>query len=143
IVKRHVAEIGTPRIMAITDPHVGNQIYVSRIAGAEVVSALARRTRGSGIQPADAARGISDFHFDFTNQYQVIEVTKPLIEHAMLLAEKHALRGYDAVQLASVALFNAEQVSAGRPACILVSSDSELNAAAVLEGLKVENPNQG
>ncbi|NOT59076.1 MAG: nucleic acid-binding protein, partial [Acidobacteria bacterium] len=53
----------------------------------------------------------------------------------------HALRGYDAVQLAAALEENDELMSFGLPALTLVSADAELNKAAQAEGLNVENPN--
>jgi hypothetical protein len=50
------------------------------------------------------------------------------------LAEKHALRGYDAVQLASALKANEERVSNGLSPLTVVSADTELNDAAHAEG---------
>jgi hypothetical protein len=60
---------------------------------------------------------------------------------AMALAHNHILRGYDAVQLAAAMEFSAERVNAGLPALVFVSADVALNAAAVAEGLAVDDPN--
>ncbi|MEK6304636.1 MAG: hypothetical protein AABO41_28465 [Acidobacteriota bacterium] len=56
------------------------------------------------------------------------------------MAEKHALRGYDAVQLAAALKANEERVSNGLAPLTVVSADAELNDAARAEGLNVENP---
>src|SRR5437870_1134866 len=101
IVKRYANEIGSAWVMGITDPAAGNEIYVVRITAVEVVSALARRARGGMIDPLDGAVATAQFKSDLQNEYQVIEVTETLVDRAMTLAEKHALRGYDAVQLAA------------------------------------------
>jgi predicted nucleic acid-binding protein len=58
----------------------------------------------------------------------------------MDLAERHVLRGYDAVQLAAALKVHREYVAFGG-SCTLVSADAELNSAALAEGLSVENPN--
>jgi hypothetical protein len=58
----------------------------------------------------------------------------------MALAETHALRGYDAVQLAAALNVNSACAAAGA-VFTLVSADGELNAAARAEGLAVEDPN--
>ncbi len=55
------------------------------------------------------------------------------MQRAARLADTHALRGYDAVQLA-VAL----DVHARDQALVLVSADAERNAAATTEGLRVK-----
>jgi predicted nucleic acid-binding protein len=72
--------------------------------------------------------------------FRIVEVTPALIQSSMDLAERHGLRGYDAVQLAG-----ALEVAAGSAATgtqtTLVSSDLELNSAALVVGLRVEDPN--
>jgi len=59
----------------------------------------------------------------------------------MDLAEKHALRGYDAVQLAAALEVHNERVAFGLPAPTLISSDLALNEAATAQGLTVDDPN--
>ena len=59
----------------------------------------------------------------------------------MTLAETHGLRGYDAVQLAAAHEVNAVYGVHGLPSLTVVSAASELNAAAVREGLLVDAPN--
>lgn len=65
---------------------------------------------------------------------------KPLLGSAV-----NQLRAYDAVQLAtSLAVYDEllaiGAIAAGHP-YVLVSADNELNNAASLEGLAIENPN--
>ena len=141
VVKRYVKEKGTVWITGILDPAVGSVVYVVRIAGAEVISAIARRKRGDNLAARDAATAISQFRREFASVYRIVEITPALVLRAMELAEIHALRGYDAVQLAAALEINVQQTSLGKPPVILVSADTELNTAAVAEGLKVEDPN--
>jgi predicted nucleic acid-binding protein len=72
----------------------------------------------------------------------MIEVTPTLLLAARMLAERHGLRAYDAVQLAAAVGLNARWVAAGTGIITLVSADLELNAAAIAEGLTVEDPNR-
>jgi uncharacterized protein len=76
------------------------------------------------------------FRQDFAQDYRIAQITALLLQRAALLADAHALRGYDAVQFAA-----AIEVRSQVPALILVSADIELNAAAIAEGLPVEDPN--
>lgn len=48
--------------------------------------------------------------------------------------------GYDAIQLAAALEVNANLLSLAMPALTLVSSDNDLNVAASVEALKIENP---
>lgn len=141
IVKRYANEIGSAWLMSIADPAAGNEIYVVRITGVEVVSALARRARGGTIDPAAATAAMTQFKSDLQNEYQVVEVTETLVDGAMTLAEKHGLRGYDAVQLAAACKLQALVTGSGLPSAIFVAADHALNAAATAEGLTVEDPN--
>jgi hypothetical protein len=58
----------------------------------------------------------------------------------MALAETHAIRGYDAVQLAAAVEVRAASLAAGTT-MTLISADLSLNTAAVAEGVSVEDPN--
>jgi hypothetical protein len=141
IVKRYVKEKGTGWITGILDPVVGSIVYAVRIAGVEVISAIARRGRGGSLSAKDTANAIGQFRREFTGIYRIIEVTPALILQAMRLAEIHALRGYDAIQLAAALEVNTLCPSLGLSAVTLVSADTELNTAAMAEGLTVEDPN--
>jgi uncharacterized protein len=59
----------------------------------------------------------------------------------MRLAITHALRAYDAVQLAVALHVNARHQGAGLGGVTLISADGDLNAAATAEGLAVDDPN--
>jgi hypothetical protein len=59
----------------------------------------------------------------------------------MALAERHGLRGYDAIQLAAALEINSFRTGQGLPPITLLSADAELNAAAVRDGLTVDDPN--
>ena len=122
-------------------PSANTSIYVARIAGVEVVAALARRRKGNLLSPAETAKAISRFEKHFIRRYEKVNITPNLITSAMKLADKHALRGYDAVQLAAALAVESEIKIIGASNLIFVSADNELNAAALAEGLTVENPN--
>ena len=107
-----------------------------RIALVEMVAAVTRRERGGHISAQAAASALADFQYDFAHQYFVVEVTATLVDQAASLARTHALRGYDAVQLAA-----ALEVHAQAPPLTLLSADANLNTAAAAEGLLVDDPN--
>lgn len=142
IVKRYVQETGTQWVNSFIDPAAGNDIYLARITGVEVISALVRRGREGAISSQDAATALVKFRKDFNSEYQALEMTASVLIRAMSLAEVHALRGYDAVQLAAALEVNDFCLAAGLPACPLISADISLNVAAVAEGLTVDDPNK-
>jgi predicted nucleic acid-binding protein len=137
VVKRYVPETGTAWIHGLTVPPARHACFVVRVTLPEVVAAITRRERAGLMTASAATPALADFQHDFIQQYLVVEVTPTLAAHAAILARTHGLRGYDAVQLAA-----ALKVQAQEAALTLVSADVELNAAAVLEGLAVDDPNQ-
>jgi predicted nucleic acid-binding protein len=74
---------------------------------------------------------------DMSNAFNVVEFSDALMARSNELAKIHALRAADAIQLACALESRPEHSNE----YYLVSADDELNAAAVAEGLQVENPN--
>jgi predicted nucleic acid-binding protein len=137
VLKRYVQETGTAWVQALAAPSARHSLFVVRITLAESVAAITRRERGGSITPQDAATAVADFRLDFARQYRVVEVSAGLVAEAALLARRHALRGYDAVQLAAVL-----EIHATDPSLTLLSADAELNTAATAEGVSVDDPNK-
>jgi uncharacterized protein len=136
VLKRYVQETGTAWVQALAAPTARHSLFVVRITLAETVAAITRRERGRSISPQDAATAVADFQLDFARQYRVVEVSAGLVAQAAFLARNHALRGYDAVQLAA-----ALEIHATDPSLTLLSADIELNTAALAQGLLVDDPN--
>ncbi len=141
LAKQYIAETGSTWIGGLMRPSAGNHLQVVRITAVEVLAAIARRVRSGSLAGQAGRDAASQFRADFATLQDVVEVSAPLIGRAMDLAEKHALRGYDAVQLAAALAVHEAATVLGLWAT-LVSADEELNAAAAAEGLQVENPNQ-
>src|SRR5260370_3771360 len=130
LAKPYVTENGTGWVQSLTDPVAGHGIYAARITLVELVSAITRRQRSGSLTPADAASALNDLQTDFASAYWIIEVTAGLIAQAAIVAEKHALRAYDSVQLAAAMQANAAYVAAGLPSLTLISADLDVKAAA-------------
>ena len=141
LAKRYIAEVGSLWLRALLDPSTGCSIYVVRVTAIEMIAAITRRERGGTLAPTDAATTRQPFRRDLATAYQVIEVTPSLANRAMLLAEKHGLRGYDALQLAAGVEVDVRYLASGLPAVIFISADTELNVAAMAEGLTIDDPN--
>ena len=75
----------------------------SLIAYAEARAAFARRLRENAFSSKDYSRLCSQFELDWEN-FLTIHVTREIVRMAGDLAEKHSLRGYDAVHLASAVM---------------------------------------
>jgi predicted nucleic acid-binding protein len=131
-------------VRSIADPAAANLIFLHRITDVDVTSAVVRRQRGGNLSAADAADAavtLTQFRQDLIQGYRIIEVTPALLLTARSLVERHGLRGYDAEQLAAAVELSAQWTAAGTGTITLVSADQELNAAALTEGLTVNDPN--
>ena len=141
IVKRYVNETGSNFVDNLADLKNGNLVLLARITRVEFAAAIARRLKNGSVTTADTQNALAAFQHDLANNYFTVEITSFLLSAATTLATKHALRGYDAVQLAAALEANDERIANGLPPLTLVSADKELNTAAQAEGLNVENPN--
>jgi predicted nucleic acid-binding protein len=141
LVKRYVSEIGSAWASGLFDPVLSNEVFVAAITSVEIVAAVTRRARGRTITTANAASTCNQFRADWLSDYQVVEVNEMLLQQAMTLAETYGLRGYDAVQLAAGRQINRLCTGSGLAPIVFISADSELNNAAIQEGLIVDNPN--
>ena len=142
IVKRYVNEQGSAWVAATVDTTSHPHIYIAAITGVEVVATFARKLKGHHISTLDAASAVSRFHHDFTNEYRTIGISDAVVTRSMALAEAHALRGYDAVQLGAALEVDGRRVVFGATTPLtLVTADGELLEAAAAEGLLTDNPN--
>lgn len=75
-------------------------IATSTVAYAEARAGLARKQREGVFTAEELRRAVSDLGEDWP-AYARLDVSNPIAYQAGELAERHALRGYDAVHLAS------------------------------------------
>ena len=141
LVKRYAAETGSAWVENLTDPRSGNRIFVAAITHVEVIAAIARKKKGLLLSATDAAAAIARFENDLQTDLRVFDLTPNVITMAARLAEKHALRGYDAVQLAVALEINAARTARRLTGLMLISSDVELNTAAQSEQPLTDDPN--
>jgi len=139
-VKRYVQEPGSSWVRSLTRPGTTDSLYIARITAVEVCSALTRRSRGGTLNPANALVALARFRKHLARHYLILEITPDRIDVSMRMAESHALRAYDAVQLAAALEVRTNWISAGLGGVTLISADRELNAAALFEGLAVDDP---
>jgi uncharacterized protein len=140
IVKRYLNEIGSGWVRGLADPAAAHELFLTRIARVEIIAAVTRRGRGGVIPVAAASALLAQFRHDAAHQYNILEVTPVLLADAERLAEVHGLRAYDAVQLAATLELHQARSAAALSRLALISADHELNAAAMAEGLLVEDP---
>lgn len=137
IAKRYLTEVGSQWVVTLL-ADAAHRVVTAGVTGPEVIATIVRRARAGTLPGAQLL--LQRFRSDFGVRYLPVEVDPQLIAAAIRLAEKHALRGYDAVHLA--AALGAHANWAIHPSSFaLVSADIELNTAAQAEGLFVEDPN--
>jgi uncharacterized protein len=104
----------------------------SLIAYAESRSAFARRYKEKAFTRREYEELITSFNADWEN-YLILRVQTDVVMKAGYLAEKHGLRGFDAIHLSS-ALRLKEEVSED---VVFSCSDRSLLRAAHQEGLRL------
>jgi predicted nucleic acid-binding protein len=128
LLKRLLDEVGSARADAIWES--ADVLTSAAVVVVEARAALAAAERGgrlTGREHRAAKAGL----VDLLEEVAIVEITEELVAVAADLAEDEALRGYDAVHLASALAVGAH---------VLTSSDSALCDAAERRGLHVANP---
>lgn len=118
IVKLVIAEEGSEEAGAVWD--ASDVAITSRLAYAEARAALAaaRRSRRLSIDGLSDAKSALEDRF---GELDILDVSEAIVRTAGDLAEEHALRGFDALHLASALALGAE--------VILVTWDRDLAKA--------------
>ena len=141
VVKRYINEPGSEFVGELVDLYEENNVFLAPITRVEVAAAFARRRKGKTLADNDAVSALASFTAELADIYLTIEINADLVIAATDLATKHALRGFDAVQLASALAANRDLIGNGLDALTFVSADSDLNSTAIAEGLSILNPN--
>lgn len=140
LIKRYVAEVGSRWLINLVN--AAPFLFTSRLTMVEVRSVLARRKREVSITTQDHNDALGAFVEDCLAQYRFIEVDLPIVDLASDLLERHPLRAYDAVQLASALRINHVLEAADLMLPTFLSADDRLLTAAQAEGLSTDNPNR-
>lgn len=141
LIKHYVAESGSAWLDAVLFQADDAVILTSSVTMVEVWSALARRRREASISAQHHADALDAFREDSLVRYLFVEFELPVIEAAGELLERHPLRAYDSVQLASALVAARTLADAALPQPIFVSADDRLLGFAQAEGLLTDNPN--
>ena len=127
--KRYVTELGTKEVLTLTA--AAEAVATSIVSRAEVAAALARAVRLGVLDQDSGRRAQRRFSRDWADIVRV-PVGEALVSRAETLAWAHALRGYDAVQLASALTW---QDSIGQD-IVLATFDRQLWDAAPQAGVQ-------
>ena len=129
------------RAGALIRPVTASTVFVSQLSAVEAMCAFARRRREGTLLSADYPRVLALAEYDFAYRFNVLGVEPTLIEVAKRLADRHPLRAYDTLQLATAQQANDLLDRAGQPPLMFVTADDRLLAIAQAEGLLTDNPN--
>ena len=132
LVKLYVAEEGSPPVQ--TWVGAADFLFTVSITYAETRAALAQSRRAGVLSASELRKAVTEFDLAWPG-YNAIQVDEALVLRAGALAEEHALRGYDAVQLAAALR--------ARPSggdYRFASFDDRLNEGALREGLRRPDP---
>jgi predicted nucleic acid-binding protein len=83
----------------------GHETFLALVTGVEVASAVARQAHAGRLSVQDASAIIEAFQNHFSSQYRVVLTVPAMAQQARDLAQRHGLRGYYAIQLASAGHF--------------------------------------
>lgn len=126
LVKAYVRERGTEEVRRL----FRRPLAISMLSVVEVRSGLRRREREGALSHAHAEAILSAIKVDLAEMWAV-EARKGVLESAADLLDRHPLRAYDAVQLAS-----AMAIARRARAVTFVCADAALIQAASAEGLR-------
>ncbi len=140
MLKRWFRERGTARVLTLLEESRQEPVYVSSLLGVECIAALARRHGAREIGEDLFRRALDQIRSDLESLLDVIETDSTVIARAMMLAERHRIRGADSVHLAAACEVADASRALGVPAPIFIASDADLIRAATAEGLTTENP---
>jgi predicted nucleic acid-binding protein len=129
LVKLYVPE---PESSAVQALMASAQITaISLVSFVEARAAFARKRRERAVNRRDYQRIVREFDDDW-DHYFIVDVTEPLVKRAAQLAEKHGLRGYDALQLSSAIVLREQSGQAVSFCCF----DDRLLRASQRQGLR-------
>jgi uncharacterized protein len=136
LVKLYVREPGTEQMLRLADPACGHTLALLGLTPVEFRSAVRQRERAGDVAHDIADNLIDSLDEHVANFFLVQPLTDLVIQEAAALLDRHALRAYDAVQLAGCIMLRARL---GRHATF-VCSDRQLVKAAEDEGMTVIDP---
>jgi predicted nucleic acid-binding protein len=129
LVKKYFDETNSAEVIAAWKSAWG--IATSAVAFAELLAAVYRKASEVGGRKARPKRVVSVFQEDWSS-FIIVEVDNRLNETVHKVIERHALRGFDAIHLASALTIGSTVTDEFLFGCF----DERLNQAARAEGLQ-------
>ena len=137
LVKLYVREAGTDRLLGLADRPGANRFSILSLAQVEIWSAIRRREKNGEIPSAVATQILEAFRRHAESRFVTQKITDFLLDMAATLVDRHALRAFDAVQLAGYMVLRG---AAAKDTPFFVCADRSLLAAAEREGALILDP---
>ena len=139
VVKRYVLEPGSGWVRRLWNEHSG-AILISWLAVPESAAAFAVCRRVGKLTSREARLAYRQLEYDLAEQFfRLVPLTLDIARLAADLTQRYALKGYDAVQVAT-ALTVAQQLRTLDEDLVFVSGDRQTLKAAQKEGLSTDDP---
>ena len=141
LVKYYVTEPGSAWVRALVDAEE-NVLVTAEISITEISAALAIIARIGRIPRPRCDELWGKFKRDLLVRYELLPTHRAIVNLGAELCQKHPLRGFDAVHLASGLQLQEtlQREATAEQAIIYVTGDDALLAAAQAEGLAVDDP---
>jgi predicted nucleic acid-binding protein len=136
LVKLYVQEPGTDRLLYLIGHSPNDRFVVLSLAAVEARSAIRRRQRAGDIDQDQADLILENLQKHMESKFIRQGVNDQVIDAALILVDRHALRAYDAVQLAGCLAIG----TTDRRSLTFICSDRQLLDAARSENLAVLDP---
>jgi predicted nucleic acid-binding protein len=133
LVKLYVQEPGTDRLLPLINERSQNRFAVLATAVVEIRSAIRRRQRAGDIDTEVATAILENVQSHMETRFIRQAVNETVIDTALEMIDRYALRTYDAVQLAGCLVV----CGIAAEAYTFVCSDHRLLEAARSEQLKI------
>jgi predicted nucleic acid-binding protein len=140
LVKRYITEVGSDWVKTLLENRTSG-LFTSRLSIIEGACTFARRHREGMLSPEDYRQLLAIFDYDFAYRYNTLDVEQMVIDTARQMTNRHPLRAYDAVQLATAWLLNEDLLRTDKSPLTFICADDHLIAVAQAEGLLADNPN--
>jgi predicted nucleic acid-binding protein len=136
LVKLYVQEPGTDRLLPLVTDRPGNRFAVLAVAAVEMRSAIRRRERAGDIDTGLATDILQSVQSHMETRFMRQVINDSVIDTALEMIDRYALRAYDAIQLAGCLVLCAVTTEAFTFVC----SDHRLLEAAQSEQLRTLDP---
>jgi len=136
LVKLYVQEPGTDRLLPLVSDRPEDRFAILAISVVEVRSAIRRRQRAGDIDVSAATAILKSVQSHMETRFIRQMINETVIDTALEMIDRYALRAYDAVQLAGCLVL----CGIAAEAFTFVCSDHRLLEAARSERLAVLDP---